>query len=217
MTKNNTIDISQLSARDIEQLLAKKKQEESKKVQKEKLKYEAARDAVIDELILEAQQVSGAMARLKAKVAILMDQQQVKLAEYGKIRSNSKGGFSIMDTNGLNKITRRLDTEPSWDERAHKGVELIQSFLFDTVKKKDQETFELLLSFLVKNKKGELEYSQVFRMMEHEHLYSDERWNEGLRLLKEGYQLYYKGFGYEFRVKSVGEKWQNIVLTFSSL
>lgn len=217
MTKNNTIDISQLSLRQLEELMAKKKKEEDRKTQKEKLKYEKERDAIIDELILEAQQVSGAMQRFKAKAALFMEKQQVKLSEYGKIRSNSKGGFSIMDTNGLYKITRRLDTEPSWDERAHKGVELIQSFLFDTVKKKDLEMFELLLSFLVKNKKGELEYSQVFRMMQHENLYSDERWIEGLRLLKEGYQIYYKGFGYEFKYKLAGEKWENIVLSFSSL
>lgn len=217
MTKNNTMDLSQLSMKDIELLLAKKKKEEASKKQKAKDKYEETRDLAIEEMIMEAQDISGQIQRFKAKVSAIMDKQAIALNEYGKIRSNSKGGFSIMDKAGTMQVKRRLDTEPSWDERAHKGVELIQSFLFDTVKKKDKDTFELLLSFLVKNKKGELEYSQVFRLMEHENRYADERWLEGLSLLKEGYQLYYKGFGYEFKVKNIGEKWDNIVLTFSSL
>lgn len=209
--------IDEMTAQELEQLAAKKKKEEQAKLNREKIKYEKNRDAELEEMIDEARDIFGRLQRFKKKVNYLMDQQQVKLEGYGKIRSNSKGGFSVMNTEGTMMVKRRLDSEPRWDERADKGAELVKEFLFDSVKKKDKDVFTMLMGFLTRNNKGDLEYSQVFRLLHHEALFQDERWIEGLRLLKEGYHLYYKGFGYEFKIKNNGNKWEHVSLNFSSI
>ena len=63
-----------------------------------------------------------------------MEKHREKLNEYGKIRSNSKGGFSLMHSDKTIRIKRRRDTQPTWDERSTKALELIHAFLYDTVK-----------------------------------------------------------------------------------
>ncbi|MDM1048034.1 DUF3164 family protein [Sphingobacterium hotanense] len=211
-------EAGELSIKELEEILAKKKQAEETKASRKKQAYERLRDITIEELNDEAVDLAGRLQRFKAKVAIKMEEQNKQLNEYGLIRSNSKGGFTITNNQGDMRIRRRLDSDPDWDERALKGVELVKEFLFDKVKKKDQNTFELLMTFLVKNKKGDLDYASVMQLLQNEKLYNDERWIEGLKLLREGYKLFYKGFSYDFQVKpNKGAKWRLLTLNFSNI
>ena len=179
------------------------------------MKYEKERDAAIGQLMDAAREASLALARLKSMATSVMDGQHMKLEEYGALRKNSKGGFNVTNSAGTARVTRRIDSDPKWDERAEKGVELIKEFLADAVKKRDKKLFEILLSFLERNKKGDLEYAKVLTLMQHRDKYSDERWLEGLRLLEESYSLIRKGFAYYFEVKEKeGDKWQKVELNF---
>jgi hypothetical protein len=146
-----------------------------------------------------------------------MDKHSEKLAGYGKIRGNSKGGFSITNSDDTMRITRRRDTEPVWDERSTKAIELIKDFLSDTIKKRDLKLYEILIGFLERNEKGDLEYNRVMDLYKHEDKFDDPRWKEGLRLIKESYSNHLKGFGYEFKIKNESGKWENLLLNFSSL
>lgn len=207
-----------MSIQELEEILSKKKKAIESRAMKEKKEYETSRDNTIEDLIDEAREISRSMQRFRTKVDSVMELQHAKLEGYGQIRSNSKGGFAITHSSGDARIRRRLDSEPDWDERSLKGVGLIKDFLFDKVKKRDKKTFELLMSFLVKNKKGDLEYSMVMQLLQHENLYDDQRWVEGLKLLREGYKLYYKGFSYEFHVKDFkGAKWKLVTMNFSNI
>ncbi|NDG53898.1 MAG: DUF3164 family protein, partial [Flavobacteriia bacterium] len=118
------------------------------------------------------------------------------LSEYGKIRSNSKGGFSVTDKNDTMRVTRRRDTEPVWDERSGKAVELIKEFLGDAIKKRDIKMYEILMSFLERNANGDLEYGRVMDLYKHEDKFDDPRWKEGLKLIKESFSNHLKGYGY---------------------
>ncbi|MGY0034419.1 hypothetical protein [Pedobacter sp. NJ-S-72] len=71
----------------------------------------------------------------------------------------------------------------------------------DAIKKRDVKLYEILIKFLEKNQNGDLEYSAVFGLMEHEDKFDDPRWLEGLRLLKQSYTVTLKCFGYEFKKK----------------
>ena len=213
---------SELTTKELEALLANKKKAEQAKEEKERKAYEAKKDAVVSELIQEALTIQDLVRQFKAKVHADMDLQEEALQSYGKIRSNSKGGFQIVDTEGLLMVKRRRDTEPSWDERADKGVEILKEFLSDAVKKRDQKLYNILMGFLERNNKNDLEYSRVLSLLKHEGEFNDPRWVEGLKLVKEGHSSFLKAFGYEFKTKVVTEdnpegKWQNITLNFSSL
>lgn len=147
----------------------------------------------------------------------LMEDQFNALTEYGEIRGNSKGGFSITSSDGTMRVTRTRDTEPYWDERSTKAVAMLKEFLEDTAKKRDKDLFEILMGFMAKNDKGDLEYSRVFHLLKHRHTFSDPRWTEGLNLLEESFQTNLRGYGYEIKVKDEQGKWQSISLNFTSL
>jgi len=210
-------DLSNLTTAELEELLKNKKKEEANALAKEKLAYEKKRDEVVSNVITTAKTLFRELSEFKAYCHIEMDNQALKLAEYGKIRSNSKGGFSVTNTEDTMRVTRRRDTEPVWDERSTKAVELIKDFLGDAIKKRDTKMYDILMSFLERNANGDLEYSRVMDLYRHEDKFDDPRWKEGLRLIKESFSNHLKGFGYEFKIKDETGKWQNLYLNFSSL
>lgn len=215
--ENQVKDISQMSAKEIESYLKKQKEKEAKTLEKEKKAYEENRDANILKMLTTAKTLCTELAEFKQFCHINMDQNATALESYGKIRSNSKGGFSITNSDDTMKVTRRRDTEPVWDERSGKAVELIKDFLTDTIKKRDMKMFEILMSFLERNSKGDLEYARVMDLYKHEDKFDDERWKEGLRLIKESFSNHLKGFAYQFSFKGDDGKWQKVELNFSSL
>jgi hypothetical protein len=209
--------VNQLSTFELEKLLKSRKAAEMKQLEIEKQAYENSRNEKIAAIIAKATTLSVELENFKQLCHNQMDEQALKLSEYGRIRSNSKGGFSICDSDDSMKIKRRRDTEPVWDERSAKAITLIKDFLADTIKKRDVKLHEILLSFLERNANGDLEYSRVMDLYKHEDKFDDARWKEGLRLIKESFSNHLKGYGYEFKQKDQNGHWQSISLNFSSL
>lgn len=210
-------DVNEMSTADLEQLLAKKKKKDKQDEQKKQKAYENNRDTNIEEMIDDAFEIVLLMERFKSKVHAKMDIQAEALKQYGKIRTDSKGGFRIMHSDGKRRVIRRRDTDPVWDERAGKGAELVKEFLHDTVKKRDAKVFELLMPFLEKNQSGDLDYANVMQLIVNENLFTEPKWVEGLRLIKESYTLSFKAFGYEFQTKNAQGKWEGLKLNFASV
>lgn len=216
-TEATTKPATELSAAELRDLLAKKEKAERAALEKEKKEYEASRDETIFKMVNTAQTLFNELGEFKTFCHIEMENQAKKLEGYGKIRSNSKGGFSITNADDTMRVTRRRDTEPVWDERAGKGVDLIKDFLGDAIKKREEKLYEILMGFLERNDKGDLEFARVMELYRHEDKYQDERWKEGLRLIKESFSNHLKGFGYEFKIKGTDGKWTNLLLNFSSI
>ncbi|MBL7878319.1 DUF3164 family protein [Chryseobacterium gambrini] len=209
--------INELSAEEMEAVLNHKRKMETEQQENEKRAYEAERDSDMGELIALALEVESKSCLLKKLTHAKMEKHQEKLNEYGKIRSNSKGGFTLMHSDKTIRIKRRRDTQPTWDERSTKALELIHAFLYDTVKKRDKDLFEMLIGFLVKNKKGDLDYASVMNLLSHETRFDDPRWKEGLRLLKQSYSNFLKGYQYDFEKQNEEGKFERIELNFSAL
>lgn len=210
-------NVNEMSTAELEKMLAERKKEENAKRLKEREDYEKDRDFNVLELYNDAVGLSDILRQFKDKVCEVMDMQATKMNEYGMIRGNSKGGFSVLHSSNDIKITRRRDTDPVWDERAVKATELIKEFLTDTVKKRDLKLFQILITFLEKNKDGDMEYAKVFSLLQHEDKFDDDRWLEGLKLLKESYSLGLKGYSYQFFGKDNEGRWESLDLNFSAL
>lgn len=210
--------INEMTTEQLRALLSEREAHEKRALETAKKAYEQSRDQTVKDIMDDAKKLHGLLAEFKKNVHEQMEKHGLKLAEYGEIRSNSKGGFSLQSSDGLMRIRRRRDTEPQWDERSQKAIELIRDFLGDTIKKRDRNLFEILMSFLQRNIKGELEYSRVMDLLTHEDKYDDPRWKEGLRLIKESFSSNFKGYGYEFQIKcEKSGKWEAVSLNFSSL
>lgn len=210
-------DIKEMTTQELEQMLKERKQREQAELAKKKKQYEDKRDTTVQQAVSDAIELNKMLEQFKANVHKAMDEQANFLSEYGMIRSNSKGGFTITNSDNTMQIKRRRDTEPAWDERSTKAIGLIKDFLGDAIKKRDTKMYEILMSFLQRNEKGELEYSRVMELYSHEDKFDDPRWKEGLRLIKESFSNHLRGYGYEFKIKGEDGKWTNVLLNFSSL
>ncbi|AJA67345.1 Protein of unknown function DUF3164 [Myroides sp. A21] len=210
-------DIKDMTTQELEQMLKERKKAEQADLAKKKKEYESKRDYTVNSCVEAAINLNKVIQEFKNQVHQLMDEQATLISEYGMIRSTSKGGFTISNSDNTMQLKRRRDTEPAWDERSTKAVDLIKDFLGDAIKKRDTKMYEILMSFLQRNEKGELEYSRVMDLYSHEDKFDDPRWKEGLRLIKESFSNHLRGYGYEFKIKDKDGKWTNVLLNFSSL
>lgn len=209
--------IEDMSVEELTAQLAAKQKAEKAKEQKAKKEYEEGRDAIIKHLIDEASDIGGTLSYLMKEATARMDEQKKKLDEYGKIRSNSKGGFKIETSDGRYRIIRQYRAINDYDERATKAEELMKDFLLDTVKKKDKDLFEIIMSLLERNKAGRLEYSRIQSLYKHEDKYDDPRWVEAIRLFKESFNQTGSKFAIYFYERDENGVYQPINLNFSSL
>jgi hypothetical protein len=209
--------IEEMTDKEIEQYLQQKRKKKEQKLQREKKAYEEKRDKLIKRLVTQAIQLNIALAEFKDDCDQEMEQQHERLDEYGMIRGNSKGGFSITDQEDQYRIIRSFDSKPRWDERAEKAENLLREFFETTIKKRDRKLAEMLLSYMTKDKAGNLRYSSVMNLIQHEDKYDDPRWKEGIRLLKESYNSSFSKFYYHIQTRDEQGEWQNIELNFSKV
>lgn len=193
--------IKDLTPAELEKLKKQIAAEDKKKASKqarEREKYEASKDKALAELTKEAKKVRELNEKFKSKVALFMDSQREKLNNYGGLNKRSKGGFSILSTDGRHKISVERQTQPKWDERAQDGVQMIAEFLIDQIKPKSPDEFDILMELLARDKDGNLQYNRVMMLLSKEQTYSDPRWVRGLALVKEGYLVTLQKFQYNF-------------------
>lgn len=209
--------VEQLSTEELERVLEQRKKEERREREKARLNYEKERDEIVSVIVNQATEINMILKNFKEGLHSVFNDHQARLQGYGGIRSNSKGGFSLVHSDGQIKANRIRSTQPHWDERSTKAIELISDFMQDTVKKKDLKLYEILKSFIEKNDKGELEYAKVMHLFKHKDKYDDPRWVEGLNLIQESYSVNLRGYGYEFHTKDDQGKWQKIEINFTSI
>lgn len=200
----------------LEQMLQAKKAEKEQQRQAERQAYETKRDAFVKRVIGEAVSYHGLLKVFKADLVQSFEEFEKQLNEYGEIRSNSKGGFSITSSDGKHRVRRIRATAPEWDERSKKGEALIIEFLQEQIT--DTKIHKLVMSFLQRNEKGELEYSRVMNLLNMKADFDDPRWVEGLELMQESYNITLRAFQFEFQVKDdISGKWQRLEMNFSSI
>lgn len=214
----NIKDLNDAERKQLMNQLAAEEKAERKMQANKRAKYEKYREARIQKAIKGVMRIEKTMSDFKTELSSMMEDQHDELNEFGLIPSKSKGGFSIISKDGNFKITRSRDTDPKWDETAHKGVELIQEFLLEEgASSAKPGIFNLLMGLISKNEAGELEYSKVMQFIKHEAEFDGDKWREGLRLIKQGYSIDFKKFAYQFYKKDKEGKFKAISINFSNL
>lgn len=211
-------EVAEYTEEQLEAMLAEKKQKRLAEREAKKQEYEDLRNHLCKTVMEKVVKMHHEMKKFKEYLDHEMEQQAERLNEYGEMRSNSKGGFSIKDSDQDIRITRKRNTQPEWDERAEKAEDLLRDFFSDVVNHRDQKLSEILMSYLVKNKEGQLKYSSVMRLFQHRDKFSDARWVEALRLLEESYRSVLSKYYYTFEIKNEKNgEWDQLSLNMSSL
>jgi len=210
--------VDQMTTKELEVYLAERKKEQIAEMNRKRAEYEKYVESNTSRLVRKAIKLNTILTTFFSNSTTILEEMREKLNEYGAIRSNSKGGFTLKTDDGKYKVVYRYSTTCDWDERAVKAEELLKDFLFDVLKKRDKEMFEVILGLIEKNKEGKLELSRIQTLYAKESLFTDPRWVEAIRLFKESFQPVDSKMRLEFYKRSeVSNKWEPIVLNISSL
>jgi len=213
-----TIDINKLSEAELQEALRKKQAERQEQQRLARESYEAERDTLVKNMVKEAKDLHMKMIGFKAQTITRLENFRDTARKYGDIRSNSKGGFALRNTDQSMKVSYDRNTKSEYDERASLAEDLLKEFLVDKVKKRDQKTYRMITSLLTRNKTtGEFNPVSINSLLAIEDNYSDERWKKSMKLFRESYNNILISMSVSFFVKDDQDKDQAIPLTFASL
>lgn len=217
METNQEKTVDQMTTEELEAYLNERKKNTVNEQNRKRKEYEKYVETNTSQLVRKALKLNSILTTFFENSTKTLDEMRERLNEYGAIRANSKGGFHLKTDDGKFKIVYRYSTSCDWDERAEKAEELLKDFLFDVLKKRDKEMFEVILGLIEKNKEGKLELSRIQTLYAKESLFSDPRWVEAIRLFKESYRPVDSKMRLEFYKRSeMSKKWEPIPLNLSS-
>lgn len=209
--------LENLTVEQLEAALQEKKKAEKAEKLKAKQQYESIRDSLVSELVIEASALNATMSTFKKTALRLINDFRDKAHEYGDIRKNSKGGFSLRNSKTGEMVSLDRNTVPEYDERSTMAEQLIKDFLEDKVKKKDLQSYRLVMTLLEKNKRGDLTPSRVASLLKIKDNYDDHRWIKAMELFEESFNFRDISYSVSFFTKDEMGKDRAIVLTFSSI
>ena len=208
---------NELTLDELELMLADKKKTETEQRRKERDSFEEMVDTETSQMVRKALRLRTILETFYSETTGSLNTMRDMLNEYGKIKSNSKGGFHLKTKDGNHKIVYRFRTNCDWDARSAKAEDLLKDFLKDVVLKRDADSYALIMAMLEKNINGKLEYSRLQALYSQEERFDDPRWKEAIRLFKESYIVTGSKMMLEFYQRNAESlKWEPILLNLSS-
>lgn len=216
MTK--TIDLSKLSAADLEAALAEKKAAEKKELEQRKLTYEKERNELVIEVVTKALDVHEILNTFKEVSFKHMNNWFERMREYGSAKEDQEN-FQLVSADGNLKVLFNRNVTKGFDERSKLAEAKLKEFLNGFVKKRDKVLFELIQGILERNAvTGDLDISNINRLYAMEDKFEDENWKEAIKLFKESYversTKYYARF---FKKADTNDAWVAIKLDYAAL
>ncbi|MFH1121768.1 MAG: DUF3164 family protein [Bacteroidota bacterium] len=211
------IDLSQVPLEQLEAYLAEKKKEDRLNKLNEKKRYESARDTLTSQLVARGAVLNAQMSDFKQYAIDALEEFREMANEYGEIRKNSKGGFSLRHSVTGEMVSLDRNSIPEYDERASMAEELLKEFLEDKVKKKDLQHYRVINALMARNKQGDLIPSRIASLLSIKDNYDDPRWIKAIQLYEESFRIREISYSVSFYRKDSMQKDQAIVLTFASI
>jgi hypothetical protein len=210
--------LKQLSDEELESLIAERRKARKEQDRLARESYESLRDEMVKDLSHKAMKLHEQMVALKNEALTRLEKFRNTAREYGDIRSNSKGGFSLRTTDQSLMMTYDRNTKSEYDERATLAESLLKEFLEDKVKTRDKKAYRTIVSLLTRNRKtGQYNPVSINSLLSIEDNYDDERWIRAMKLFKESYNNIFISMSVSFYRKDDQDKDQLIPLTFASL
>jgi hypothetical protein len=179
------INLSALTADQLEALLEQKRKEEASEREAKRSAYEQLREETVQQLFAKAKGINKALTTFKDKAFADMQALHACLIEHSKRHSEGKGNFEVQSEDGKLKIAYKYQENGRFDERSKEA----EAHIIDFVARhfKEQPDSQELITKLLERNKGQLDIKLVQKLYGMEDRFSDTAWREGIRLLKESF------------------------------
>ena len=183
-------DLSKLSSKELEALLAQKKEEERRQALDKRAAYEGIRAELITNTERKVRavctEVQGLFQYCQDEVLAFRE----IMLEYGRLKLGDKQmSFKIQD--GKFKVDVRANKVKRFDERADVAAARLIEFLQSWIKEKKDGTndpmYQLAMTLLERNKYGDLDYKSVSKLYELEERFNNPEYSSIMSLFKESH------------------------------
>lgn len=212
-------DLSILSSRELEVLLAKKREEEHRAALQKRAAYEGIRAGL-------AQRVSNKVQAVCNDVRVLHDYCVAELgafrdvlAEYGQLRSSGQMSFTIQEADF--RIEVKSYKVKRFDERADVAASRLIDFLQAWIEGKEDgcnnPMYQLAMTLLERNKNGDLDYKSISKLYELEDRFGDADYSSIMSLFKESHLVEGTSTNFYFFRKDAIGVWRKLEPSFNRL
>jgi hypothetical protein len=215
--ENNIMDsLNDMSIEDIEAFLAEKTKSKKAQEEMQRVAYNKTKFEMVNTILLNARMIETALQTFHEKTKGELETFRQMMNEYGELKGNSKGGYSVLNEEGTARVRYKFRSLGEYDERSHTAIELISGFFERQLKPADPKMYQLMMKSL-QRKEGKLEQSRVAELLVFEAQYDDPDWKRGCELLKESYVVTGTKYYIEVEEKDENGAWRTLQLNLSSI
>lgn len=212
-------DLSKLSSKELEALLAQKKEEEHQAALQKRAAYEGIRAELVQKV---ANNVYSVCEEVKGLHAFCVDELGAfrdVLADYGQLRNSGQMNYTIQE--GDFRIEVKACKVKRFDERADAAasrlIEFLQAWIGGKEDGQNNPMYQLAMTLLERNKYGDLDYKSISKLYELEERFNDPEYSAIMSLFKESHLVEGTSTNFYFFKKDTMGVWRKLEPSFNRL
>lgn len=213
-------DLSKLSSKELEALLAQKKEEERRQALDKRAAYEGIRAELITNTERKVRavctEVQGLFQYCQDEVLAFRE----IMLEYGQLKLGDKQmSFKIQD--GKFKVDVRANKVKRFDERADVAaarlIEFLQGWIAGKEDGQDNPMYQLAMTLLERNKYGDLDYKSISKLYDLKERFADLEYTAIMKLFEESHLVEGTVINFYFFEKTDLGVWKKIEPSFNRM
>jgi len=212
-------DLSKLTSKELEELLAKKKQEEHIAAMTRREAYEGIRAELVYKIERKVRETVENVVALHQFCVDELGAFRNVLSEYGQLRNQDQMNFKIQD--GKFCIEVKACKVKRFDERADAAATRLIEFLQSWIKGKEDGAenpmYQLAMTLLERNKYGDLDYKSISKLYDLEERFNDPEYSAIMALFKESHLVEGTSTNFYFYEKTELGVWKKLEPSFNRL
>lgn len=218
-SSDQAIDLTKLSAADLEKLLEQKKQQEHDERIRQREAYQGIRADVVLKIEQQVRAVTENVRGLFAFVSEETEAFRTVMEEYGQLRFENQLSFTLQEHNF--KIEVKTNKVKKFDERADLAasalIEFLRKWIADKPKGTDDPMYQLGMTLIERNKYGDLDYKSISTLYDLEEKFNNAEYSEIMKLFKESHLVEGTATNFYFWEKNGMGVWKKLEPNFNRM
>ena len=219
LPEKKKIDLSEVSADELEQLLAEKRKQETDNRIQRRAAYEGIRADMLFRVENQVRRVTTDVQSLFDFVVGETDAFKEVMREYGQLKRDTQLSFTLKEKSF--KVDIKTNKVKKFDERADVAsarlIEFLQGWIKNSDKGSDDPMYQLAMLMIERNRAGDLELKKINKLYDLEDNFNDPEYSDILRLFKESNVVEGTATNFYFSEKTELGVWRKIEVNFNRM
>ena len=211
--------LNEISTKELEAMLAKRKEAEHQEALNRREAYEGIRAEVVQKVEIKVRAVCEEVRQLHEFCVDELGAFRQVLSEYGQLRNESQMSYRLQEDNF--RVEVKAFKVKKFDERADVAADRLIEFLQQWISGKeagsDDPMYQLAMTLLERNKYGDLDYKSISKLYELEDKFNDPEYSDIMKLFKESHLVEGTSTNFYFFERTDRGLWKKLEPSFNRL